>query len=134
VHATRTRRLAIAAAWLDHDPAATAGEKEFVTPADLASELGGPAAGSSLNANLSAAALDAIGVVGQTQLDDGLHGGGLVGKSMDDVRELLGAPDFEQDVAGKTVWEYLPPVSATDAEYAVVFDGNTVTQVDNAGS
>ena len=53
---------------------------------------------------------------------------------MDDVRELLGAPDFEQDVGGKTVWEYLPPVSATDAEYAVVFDGNTVRQVDNAGS
>ena len=53
---------------------------------------------------------------------------------MDDVRKLLGAPDNEQVVARKTVWYYRPPVSPTDAEYAVIFEGNTVNQVVNAGS
>ena len=40
----------------------------------------------------------------------------------------------EQVVARKTVWYYQPPVSPTDAEHAVIFEGNTVNQVVNAGS
>jgi len=120
--------------WLNHDTAATAGEKEFVTPADLVSQLHGPGAGTRLKPNLDDAAQEAIRVAGQKQLDDGLQGGGLVGKSIDDVKELLGGPDNEQVVAQKTVWYYQPPVSPTDAEYAVVFEGNTVNRVVNAGS
>jgi hypothetical protein len=131
------RRLAIAKAWLDQDSASTAGEKKFETPADLVYQMEHRQNSGDLNGTLNDAAGEWLQAFAQKQLNDGTHGGGMVGKSMQDVRTLMddfspGGPDHEQVVGGQTFWYYTGPdpnSPNSGDQYQIVFDGNTVSQV-----